>query len=219
MSEYVKTTWQTGDVITAEKLNNIEDGIANNSKGGGARFIDFDTLQPVADDPQAAQYEPGLTEKDFVNTYVYMRQTVAWVPTMVMASISWLQKSEANDYIRLIDAHMNGDPMEFWYYPETGHLKIHLLETETQIISEQTVHVGQGPAPLGTVSKMPKAGQRFKLIVNGDSYTGTITEGDGNLLQMNTADGNYAGMVRSDGEAMFWSKTNAKYTVSIYIYE
>lgn len=24
---YVKTTWQTGDVITAEKLNNMEDGI------------------------------------------------------------------------------------------------------------------------------------------------------------------------------------------------
>lgn len=32
MSEYVKTNWQTGDIITAEKLNHIEDGIANNSK-------------------------------------------------------------------------------------------------------------------------------------------------------------------------------------------
>ena len=27
---YNKTTWQTGDVITAEKLNNIEEGIENN---------------------------------------------------------------------------------------------------------------------------------------------------------------------------------------------
>lgn len=26
---YVKTTWQTGDVITAEKLNNMEGGIEN----------------------------------------------------------------------------------------------------------------------------------------------------------------------------------------------
>ena len=25
---YTKTTWATGDVITAEKLNNIEDGVA-----------------------------------------------------------------------------------------------------------------------------------------------------------------------------------------------
>ena len=29
MSDYVKTEWQTGDIITAEKLNNIEDGIYN----------------------------------------------------------------------------------------------------------------------------------------------------------------------------------------------
>lgn len=28
---YVKTTWQTGDVITAEKLNNIEDGVEANA--------------------------------------------------------------------------------------------------------------------------------------------------------------------------------------------
>lgn len=26
---YVKTVWETGDVITAEKLNNLEDGVAN----------------------------------------------------------------------------------------------------------------------------------------------------------------------------------------------
>lgn len=29
MSEYTPTVWKTGDVITAEKLNNIEEGIAN----------------------------------------------------------------------------------------------------------------------------------------------------------------------------------------------
>lgn len=32
---YEKTTWQNGDIITAEKLNNIEDGIAN----GCPKFI------------------------------------------------------------------------------------------------------------------------------------------------------------------------------------
>lgn len=30
---YEKTTWATGDVVTAEKLNNIEDGIANARRG------------------------------------------------------------------------------------------------------------------------------------------------------------------------------------------
>ena len=37
MSDYVKTEWQTGDIITAEKLNNIEDGIAN--AGGGSSLF------------------------------------------------------------------------------------------------------------------------------------------------------------------------------------
>ena len=33
---YNKTTWQTGDIVTAEKLNNIENGIA--SGGGGLKI-------------------------------------------------------------------------------------------------------------------------------------------------------------------------------------
>ena len=31
---YEKTTWATGDVVTAEKLNNIENGIAVADSGG-----------------------------------------------------------------------------------------------------------------------------------------------------------------------------------------
>ena len=31
---YNKTTWTNGDIITAEKLNNIEDGIASGGSGG-----------------------------------------------------------------------------------------------------------------------------------------------------------------------------------------
>lgn len=30
---YTKTTWADGDIITAEKLNHIEDGIANEQEG------------------------------------------------------------------------------------------------------------------------------------------------------------------------------------------
>lgn len=35
-SEYTPTTWQCGDVITAEKMNKIEQGIANAGGGGGS---------------------------------------------------------------------------------------------------------------------------------------------------------------------------------------
>lgn len=42
-SSYTPTTWVTGDIITAVKLNNIEQGIANAGGGGGSS--DFSTAQ------------------------------------------------------------------------------------------------------------------------------------------------------------------------------
>lgn len=36
---YDKNTWQTGDVITAEKLNHMEDGIADGGGGGGVLVV------------------------------------------------------------------------------------------------------------------------------------------------------------------------------------
>lgn len=36
---YTPTEWKTGDVITAEKLNNIESGIVNAGGGSGDAFI------------------------------------------------------------------------------------------------------------------------------------------------------------------------------------
>ena len=42
---YVKTDWETGDIITAEKLNNIENGVAN--IGAGVFFIDYTRTQGI----------------------------------------------------------------------------------------------------------------------------------------------------------------------------
>ena len=36
---YNKTTWKNGDTITAEKLNNLEEGVAGASSTGGGVFI------------------------------------------------------------------------------------------------------------------------------------------------------------------------------------
>lgn len=36
---YTKTNWTNGDLITASKLNKIEQGIADGSSGGGVLFI------------------------------------------------------------------------------------------------------------------------------------------------------------------------------------
>ena len=36
---YEKQTWANGDVITAEKLNHIEDGVYSNSQSGGVLLV------------------------------------------------------------------------------------------------------------------------------------------------------------------------------------
>lgn len=59
MSEYIKTEWKTGDVITAEKLNNIENGINQNSKFHITFSSDNNTLTPK-------QIRPGLGLDDFI---------------------------------------------------------------------------------------------------------------------------------------------------------
>ena len=43
---YDKQTWQTGDVITANKLNHMEDGIASS---GGGRFVATATFDEEAE--------------------------------------------------------------------------------------------------------------------------------------------------------------------------
>lgn len=40
---YVKQTWETGQTITADKLNHIEDGVANSGGGLTVRFITNDS--------------------------------------------------------------------------------------------------------------------------------------------------------------------------------
>ena len=64
---YDKYTWQTGEVITAEKLNHMEDGIAN---AGGFECIDtseilFDTTINATENTIYEQYTGAMVDYDF----------------------------------------------------------------------------------------------------------------------------------------------------------
>ena len=64
---YTKTTWQNGDTITAEKLNHIENGIADAGSGGGEAIVinltwDSDSEQYI--------YEGDLTVGEIRNAYI-----------------------------------------------------------------------------------------------------------------------------------------------------
>ena len=53
---YTKTTWANGDVITAQKMNNIQNGIEGIGNTSGKRIIDFSAL-PIYGDYNGKQYE------------------------------------------------------------------------------------------------------------------------------------------------------------------
>ena len=46
---YTKQTWNNGDIITADKLNHIEDGIAEGGSGGGGVFVVHRTNNNILD--------------------------------------------------------------------------------------------------------------------------------------------------------------------------
>ena len=56
---YEKTEWKSGDTITAEKLNKIEDGIENNSSG---LIIEFNFDNSDVQDPKLISKKPVKTE-------------------------------------------------------------------------------------------------------------------------------------------------------------
>lgn len=76
MSDYIKTEWKNGDIITAEKLNNIEDGIANNSenacKCNGPTITIHQSGFTFTADPIA----PGLSLEAFAKSTVLVDRVV-----------------------------------------------------------------------------------------------------------------------------------------------
>lgn len=71
---YTKTTWTKGDVITAEKLNKIENGIEAASSSDVSRTIDLTSLEQLAIDGIGThlvyKYDVDLTANDFVGAKV-----------------------------------------------------------------------------------------------------------------------------------------------------
>lgn len=78
---YVKTNWQTGDVITAAKLNNMETGIYDATEAAAAAFA------PDIDDPQNGDViKYDSTAEKWVNGTASGGSEMV-VPTFTIASI------------------------------------------------------------------------------------------------------------------------------------
>lgn len=55
---YQKTVWADGDIISAQKMNNIENGIANLDENGIGLFV-VDVIEEEVEVPEPS---PGLVE-------------------------------------------------------------------------------------------------------------------------------------------------------------
>ena len=59
---YVKTEWQDGDTITANRLNNIEDGIKDLDDNSGVLIVNMILVQDQDQDDQDNQDTPEIAK-------------------------------------------------------------------------------------------------------------------------------------------------------------
>lgn len=74
---YVKTNWKTGDTITADKLNNIENGIASSGGDGGALI----TEPTCTENPDGYTIDFNITFNEIKNAYLSSKNIIASYPS------------------------------------------------------------------------------------------------------------------------------------------
>lgn len=72
---YEKQTWQTGETITAQKLNHMEDGIGNNS--GGNNWLTINIIKENLEGNEITRFDKtaGQIIAAYPNVLVYNIQT------------------------------------------------------------------------------------------------------------------------------------------------
>ncbi len=85
MSEYIKTKWNTGDVITADKLNHIEDGIANAGGGSKAIFLVNEVNETQTEGRWVGTtIAPNLTLEELASYLWYFQEGDSWVLAQIL---------------------------------------------------------------------------------------------------------------------------------------
>ena len=112
---YEKTVWNTGDIVTAEKLNNLENGVASASGGGGGSsvlYADFDNLSGSMTEPlyKTAALTESYTYEELLalynnNTDLVIKGTIGGVGTMVKPLGIFTPNMQGTDIIVIMTIH------------------------------------------------------------------------------------------------------------------
>lgn len=132
---YTPTTWQTGDTITAEKLNNMEDGIKNANEP----FIV--TLTPTAEDFSGTM---DKTPQEIYNAYKANRQ--------IRAKILGVYHTENTDlWTFMTSAVLHDDPIPEYSTVSVGFEFVLLYGEDWFLVSVSTSDV----APVYSTTLLP----------------------------------------------------------------
>ena len=138
MADYTKTIWENGDIITAEKLNNMEDGIANNSENackcnGPTITIHTSGLSTTNANYMADPIAPGLSLTEFAMSTILVEKAAEETSTLV-AVIPFISaylaphiegKTAYGAKITVPSFKLNGDTkLNVGYDYDTGELSI-----------------------------------------------------------------------------------------------
>lgn len=116
---YTKTNWTKGDVITAEKLNKMEDGIEQ-AGSGGVRIINLNELERVTpisgeeDSNAGFQYEIGLSAKNFIGSVLASGSASDILNYNPITALS-----SENSTVTLMFRNVS---TIYHYYPSSGHI-------------------------------------------------------------------------------------------------
>ena len=89
---YTPTEWQSGDIVTSEKLNKIENGIAGAGGGGLPDLFSINVARDLNDD----SYIPNCTLSEFLTAYAEGKGIVGAIGeyTIINATVSEIEGNQ-----------------------------------------------------------------------------------------------------------------------------
>jgi len=172
---YDKYTWQTGEVITAEKLNHIEDGIAD-MEGGDAGYECTETVTELFNETVTTTESQGVN----MATFAYSQNITADVLRVTFDGVEYTCERTNVSSISLYGASNPTDFSEYPFLIQTNGTGTNMIYTESA--GEHSVNAKAVDISLSTTPCFERAVQYIlpdaKKIVLVDLNNTTIPQSE-----------------------------------------